>query len=164
MTDRSVYVASPLGFSEPGRRYSADVLVPKLEAAGFVVVDPWVDEVGEVARTMQLSKTDPGRLDALFAMNRMLGARNASLIKNSALLLAVLDGCDVDSGTSAEIGFASGLGHPIIGLRTDVRRTGDNDAAVVNLQVLYFIEQTGGGVFNNLDSAIAALSEVARRS
>jgi len=47
---------------------------------------------------------------------------------------------------------------PIVGLRTDWRRTGDNEGCVVNLQVEYFIRSTGGAVFRQLDAAAARLA------
>jgi len=37
------------------------------------------------------------------------------------------------------IGFAFAKGKPIIGYRGDLRLSGDNDGAIVNLQVEYFI-------------------------
>ncbi|RLG57024.1 MAG: nucleoside 2-deoxyribosyltransferase [Hadesarchaea archaeon] len=42
-------------------------------------------------------------------------------IEKSDLLVAVLDGPDVDSGTAFEIGYASAIGKPVIGLKTDIR-------------------------------------------
>ena len=66
------------------------------------------------------------------------------MIRQVDMLVAVLDGVDVDSGTAGEIGFAYGLGKPVFGLRTDFRMTGDNEAAGVNLQFRYFIEQAAG--------------------
>lgn len=75
-------------------------------------------------------------------------------------LLAVLDGVDVDSGTAAEIGFAASRGKPIVGLRLDVRQTGDNEGAVVNLQVEHFIASSGGGITRTLDAAVALLARL----
>ena len=93
----------------------------------------------------------------LSVINAELGAANAALIERAAAIFAVLDGTDVDSGTAAEIGYASGLGHTIVGLRTDFRMDGDNAAAPVNLQVLHFIEASGGAFTTDLDAAVAAL-------
>lgn len=42
-------------------------------------------------------------------------------IRESDLLLAILDGSDVDSGVAFEIGVASTLGKRVVGLRTDYR-------------------------------------------
>jgi uncharacterized protein (DUF952 family)/nucleoside 2-deoxyribosyltransferase len=144
----AIYVASPLGFSEPGARYLSEVLHPALLAAGFSILDPW-----ESGRILIAAAGDA----ELSAINAQLGAANAALIRRAAALLAVLDGSDVDSGTAAEVGYASGLGRTIVGLRTDFRMAGDNAAAPVNLQVLHFIEASGGAFATELDSAVTAL-------
>jgi nucleoside 2-deoxyribosyltransferase len=75
-------------------------------------------------------------------------------------LIAVLDGVDVDSGTAAEIGFAYALGMRIFGLRTDFRLAGDNLGSIVNLQVQYFIEQSGGRVVETVDEVAQCAAEL----
>lgn len=156
-----VYVASPLGFNEPGRHWAATVLHPSLVAAGWEVLDPWADQSGEVAAALALP---PGqaRIDALRAMSRTIGARNRRLLAVADAVLAVLDGPDVDSGTAAEIGWAAAHDTPVIGLRTDFRLA-DHEAAVVNLQVEDFVTASGGRLVTTLDDAIAALGDCARR-
>lgn len=149
MSGPGIYVASPLGFSEPGTRYLEQVLHPALLAAGFDVLDPWS------AGARILAELAPGA-DAAIA-NERLGAANAELIEACAGVLAVLDGPDVDSGTAAEIGYAAALGRCVVGLRTDFRLAGDNAAAPVNLQVLHFIDRSGGRFTTSLSAAIAAL-------
>ena len=42
-------------------------------------------------------------------------------LKSADMVIAVLDGPDVDSGTAFEIGVASALGKYIIGIKTDFR-------------------------------------------
>jgi glutathione S-transferase len=74
-------------------------------------------------------------------------------------VFAVLDGTDVDSGTAAEIGYAAALGCTIVGLRTDFRMAGDNPAAPVNLQVLHFINKSGGAFATELDAAVILLQD-----
>lgn len=53
-------------------------------------------------------------------------------VNSSDIVVAVLDGVDVDSGTAWELGYAYSRGKPIIGLRTDFRTLSDG---VVNLMV-----------------------------
>ena len=151
----AVYVASPLGFSDVTRPFSEDVLLPRLRALGLHVLDPWAGGA-EVAAALAITDPDE-RTAALRMANDAIGRANAEMIEASDGVFAVLDGPDVDSGTAAEIGYAAALGRPIVGWRSDFRRTGDNDAAVVNLQVQHFIERTGGCVSATLEEAIAAL-------
>jgi nucleoside 2-deoxyribosyltransferase len=42
-------------------------------------------------------------------------------IRNSDVVVAILDGIEVESGVAFEIGYAYCLGKPIIGLKTDYR-------------------------------------------
>jgi nucleoside 2-deoxyribosyltransferase len=46
-------------------------------------------------------------------------------IDSSSVVLAILDGADADSGTCWECGYATAKGIPVIGLRTDFRKSGD---------------------------------------
>lgn len=53
-------------------------------------------------------------------------------IKKADIIIAILDGSDVDSGTSFEVGFAYALKKPIIGVRSDFR---DSEDRGVNLML-----------------------------
>ena len=152
----AVYVASPLGFSEPGRHYLERVLHPRLTAAGWSVLDPWHDPTGALATTLALP-AGPERRTALVRMSRAIGERNRTLLAAAAAVLAVLDGPDVDSGTAAEVGWAAARRIPVIGWRSDFRLA-DHEAAAVNLQVEDFILVSGGRLATTLDDAITALA------
>lgn len=155
-----IYAAGPLGFSAASRPFHDDVLVPALRARGFDVLDPWT---GGGAITAALALRDlHEQLAALRDANRSVGAANEDLIRSCDGVLAVLDGSDVDSGTAAEIGFAAALGKPVVGWRSDVRSAGDNPGAVVNLQVEWFVERSGGRIERTLEAALDALVEVLR--
>lgn len=58
---------------------------------------------------------------------------NVEIIDDSDIILAVLDGEDVDSGTAWEIGYAYAKGKMIFGLRTDFRTMGSE--GMVNLMI-----------------------------
>lgn len=158
-----VYVASPLGFTPAGTAWSAQVLLPALRDAGLEPLDPWAPSEASAALEAALALPDgPERTATLRAADDAVGAGNVTLIERAAGLLAVLDGTDVDSGTAAEIGCASAWGRPVVGLRTDSRRTGDNEGAEVNLQVEHFITRTGGTVVRDVGQAAAALAALLR--
>lgn len=153
-----VYVASPLGFSEPTRNFYEAVLLPAVREAGLEPADPWAGG-SAIADALSITNTAE-RLDALRKANHGIGEANELLIGHSRGVLAVLDGSDVDSGTAAEIGWAAAKGLPIVGWRSDLRQSGDNDAAVVNLQVEYFIVRSGGRIESTLASALANLAKL----
>jgi len=46
---------------------------------------------------------------------------NILVLKTSDVVVAVLDGMEVDAGVAYEIGYAKALSKPIIGLKTDYR-------------------------------------------
>jgi len=154
----AVYLAGPLGFLAAGRHYHVDVLVPAV-AARFDVLDPW-SAGDDVIAGLAAEATGVVPSERLAEMNRAIGAGNRDLIDRCDAVLAVLDGTDVDSGTAAEIGYAAARAKPIVGLRTDLRLSGENPAAVVNLQVAYFIGHSGGRIVRDLAAAIDALVEV----
>jgi len=53
----------------------------------------------------------------------------------SAVVVAVLDGTQVDDGTAWEIGYAYAKRKPVIGLRTDFRNGGDTGTSCVNCMI-----------------------------
>ncbi len=146
MSRRRCYVASPLGFTEAGRDYYTQTLIPAL-ARVVDPVDPWtLTEKDEV-------EARGGQRDFWLEV----GQRNAEAIDSCELLAAVLDGQEVDSGTASEVGYASAKGLTCFGLRTDLRESGEQGMAV-NLQVEYFIERSGGRIVGSLGELAAALA------
>jgi nucleoside 2-deoxyribosyltransferase len=145
------YLAGPLGFSEAGRSFLYDKLIPALTKVGVEVVDPWslTDPVA-VKGAHDLPAGARKQL-AWRALNAVIARTNVEAIDSCGLVIAVLDGADVDSGTAAEIGYAFARGKRIVGYRGDFRLAGDNEGATVNLQVEYFIDASGGEIVRSLD-------------
>jgi len=160
MTDpTSIYVASPLGFSEAGRHFLDAVLLPLLRRLGLDVIDPWaLTDPRRIAAVQDLPE-GPARREAWRGLNREMAETNRAAIDRAQAMLAVLDGVDVDSGTAAEIGYAFARGTRIVGYRGDFRLSADNEGAAVNLQVEYFIRASGGTIVArvaDLESALRA--------
>ncbi|MDW5598637.1 nucleoside 2-deoxyribosyltransferase [Conexibacter stalactiti] len=142
------YVASPLGFNEAGAHYYRAVYLPAL-ARVVEPLDPWAHtEPAEIERARAA-----GTLRALWLAT---GRKNLELIRSAPLLVAWLDGQEVDSGTATEIGYAAGVGVRCFGLRSDVRHAGEEEMAV-NLQVETTIEVSGGRVVGSLEELVAEL-------
>lgn len=157
-----VYVASPLGFAESSRVYLATVLAA-LREHGLECLDPWDDVDGKILAELTRAEAVESRAERvaqLAAVDEAMGRRNMEMLERAAGVFAVLDGVDVDSGTAAEIGFAAARGLPVVGLRTDWRRTGDNDGVTVNLQVEFFVRLHGGEVFGELAAAAVRLAQL----
>jgi nucleoside 2-deoxyribosyltransferase len=148
------YVASPLGFDEAGRHYYRAVLLPALEAV-VEPVDPWaLTTEQEIARARAAGR--------LREMMLEIGRRNTKAIRSSALLVAILEGQEPDSGTVAELGYASGLGKRCYGLRSDLRQAGEEGVAL-NLQVETFVVDSGGVIVATLADLVEQLRRAAHR-
>jgi nucleoside 2-deoxyribosyltransferase len=156
-----IYLASPLGFSEAGNAFYYDRLIPLLRRLGHEVLDPWQLTDRQRIEAVAAMPYGEERRDAWRRLNVEVGRNNQAAIDRCDALLAVLDGTDVDSGTAAEIGYAFAKGKPIVGYRGDCRLAVDNEGSIVNLQVEYFIRQSGGNVVSSvgeLGDALVALA------
>ncbi|MDQ2729088.1 MAG: nucleoside 2-deoxyribosyltransferase [Actinomycetota bacterium] len=164
-----VYVAGPDGFTPAGLQWHRQILIPAVQAAGLDPLSPWgaasmsATVIPESAfAEVEAMPLGTQRLLRYQDLDYRTGAANAALIDRCHGVLAVLDGPDVDSGTAAEIGYAVRGRVPVVGLRTDSRRTGDNDGVTVNLQVEFFIRLSGGSLHRQLDHAVADLAKLVR--
>jgi nucleoside 2-deoxyribosyltransferase len=161
-----IYIAGPLGFSEAGRSFYYDKVIPAVRQLGHEPLDPWtLTDPSKIDMVMNLPYGTAKR-DAWRQLNVEIGQKNKDAIDDCDAVIAVLDGTDVDSGTAAEIGYAFARGKPILGYRGDSRISADNEGCVVNLQVEYFIRQSGGEIitrFAHLSPALAKIATVARK-
>jgi nucleoside 2-deoxyribosyltransferase len=152
-----IYLASPLGFSEAGRHFYRGVLLPFVRDLGFEVLDPWTLTDPRKIRAVQALPYGPARREAWRELNMEIGAANRAAIDRAEAVVAVLDGADVDSGTAAEIGYAFGRGKLVVGYRGDFRLSADNEGSTVNLQVEYFIRESGGTIVERSEDLAAGL-------
>jgi nucleoside 2-deoxyribosyltransferase len=66
-----------------------------------------------------------------YADSVMIAEIDTKNLLNSDFMIAVIDGVEIDSGVSTEIGIFSTTGKPIFGLCTDIRQFGrDNDKKI----------------------------------
>ncbi len=145
------YLASGFGFTVSTQAYMRSQVVPALQHAGITVINPW-DLTSDAEVADALASGDAERLASL---RHTIGERNAAAIRQSDLVIANLDGQEVDSGVCWEMGFAYGLGRPVYAWRADFRASGEL-GGLVNLQVAY-------GVQGPIDASLEALIEHLRR-
>jgi len=146
-----VYLAGPLGFSEAGRHFYRSVFVPFVTGLGYEVIDPWAHTDQRKIEAIERMPPGPERLAAWRALNQEIGAANRAAIDRAHGVIAILDGTDVDSGTAAEIGYAFARGKLIVGYRGDFRLSADNEGSTVNLQVEFFIRESGGTIVSHYE-------------
>ncbi len=113
---RTVYLAAPL-FLEAELDFNRK-LRDEMKNSGFNVFLPQED-----------SNNVKDRDDR----QKIIFSKNEAAIEKSDMIVAVVDGADVDSGTAWEIGYAYARGKPILGLRTDFRTLGIE--GTVNLMI-----------------------------
>jgi nucleoside 2-deoxyribosyltransferase len=150
-----IYTAGPLGFSEAGRIVH-ERIVKILQDEGYEILDPWTFDPESINQVVVMPYGSE-RKAAWERLNSLIGKANQSLMDESDLIFAVLDGVDVDSGTAAEIGYGFAKGKKIIGYRGDFRLSSDNEGSIVNLQVEYFIRASGGTIITRLADLADAL-------
>jgi len=154
-TKRICYIASPLGFTEAGRHYYQEILIPQLSSR-LQLLDPWSLVTAEEYQQAIVA----GEADKLA---KRIGQRNKEMLDQAQLLIAILDGQEVDSGVAAEIGYATAREIPCLGLRTDLRQAGEA-GAIVNLQVEAFILESGGHVVGSLRDLLGAVDTLSLHS
>jgi len=120
--------------------------VPFVSSLGYEVVDPWGLTDPEKIEAVRKMPHGQERREAWERLNREIAANNRAAIDHAHGVVAVLDGPDVDSGTAAEIGYAFARGKLIVGYRGDSRQSADNEGSIVNLQVEFFIRESGGTI------------------
>lgn len=110
-----------------------------------------------------------------FADSLAIAQADSDELMSSDVLVAVIDGVEIDSGVAAEIGKFSNTGKPILALFSDVRQQGiknldkvnallsdptENQFIYRNLFVVGLIKQSNGGIFSDINSLVESLSKL----
>ena len=121
MNHRTIYLASPYGFSAQWKRLLLPEFVKALESLGLEVWEPFarngqVDlaESGWAYRVAQCDLQDVRDADAFFA---------------------IVNGTPPDEGVMVELGVAIALGKPVFLFRDDFRRCTDSEQYPLNLML-----------------------------
>src|SRR5213594_1397192 len=111
-----IYLASPFGFSESTRFFMHDLFLPHIATIVESVANPWdLDEnLENRLNSATLVRDYENRRKELLEVDREIAVRNERQIRDCDLVLAVLDGQEIDSGVAAEVGFAYALGKKIL--------------------------------------------------
>jgi nucleoside 2-deoxyribosyltransferase len=72
------------------------------------------------------------------------------------IIVAILDGAQVDDGTAWEMGYHYSRGKKIIGIRTDFRKAGETNSSKVNAM----IERSCQEIVGSLDNLVLTLKEI----
>ncbi|MHA1698338.1 MAG: nucleoside 2-deoxyribosyltransferase [Promethearchaeota archaeon] len=158
---KTIYLANPLGFSKLLKPCLSNLIEKMKDYCR--VLEPFSKNEGlgkDIDNIIANEKDKTMLKQELLEISHKIGRKNQELIDSADLVVAILDGPDVDSGVAAEIGYASAKNKKIFGLRTDFRSAGDNPGLVVNLQVEYFIKASNGKIFTETGDLIDALRDL----
>ncbi|MCA9459998.1 MAG: nucleoside 2-deoxyribosyltransferase, partial [Nanoarchaeota archaeon] len=129
---------------------------------GFEILDPWKEnDTIELQNALNLPISE-NKVKILKKINYKIGQTNQKLIDSCDILLAILDGTDVDSGTSSEIGYAFAKNKLILAYRGDFRLSCENIGGIVNAQVEYFINKGNNNssrISRNIDELLDELKK-----
>ena len=126
---KTVYLASPYGFSEQQKALLLPELVGALEGLGLEVWEPF-------ARNNQVDRAERD-----WAWR--IGQADFRDVRESDGIFAVVNGVPPDEGVMVELGMAIALGKPTFLFRDDFRRAADSDAYPLNLMLFTGLPREG---------------------
>ena len=118
---KTIYLASPYGFSAQQRELLLPRLVEALEGLGLEVWEPF-------ARNNQVDRTE---LDWAWR----IGQADFEDVREADGIFAVVNGVPPDEGVMVELGMAIALGKPTFLFRDDFRRATDSENYPLNLML-----------------------------
>jgi nucleoside 2-deoxyribosyltransferase len=138
--EKQIYIAGPL-FSEHERSF-LESLAEKLAAA--LGMDSKKDIFLPHRDTGDIGIHEEGR-EGVFASD-------LEFLDNASVIIALLDGPDVDSGTAVELGYAFAHGKEIFGILTDWRRWSQLNLEVRNINnMIWGVCGKGKRIFREID-------------
>ena len=121
MNKKTIYLASPYGFSEQWRLKLLPEFVSKLEYMGARVLEPF----------NRNSSVD----FSISGWANKVASSNLRDLRDSDALFAIVNGSPPDEGVMVELGFAIALNKPTFLFRDDFRKCTDSDEYPLNLMI-----------------------------
>ena len=121
MSNKTLYLASPYGFSEHWRLKLLPEFITKHESMGAMVWEPF-------ARNSDIDTSIPGSANKV-------ACSNFRDLRNSDGIFAIVNGSPPDEGVMVELGVAIALRKPTFLFRDDFRKCTDSDEYPLNLMV-----------------------------
>ena len=121
MTRKTIYLASPYGFSIHWREKLLPDFVSALSGLGVEVWEPF-------SRNCQIDISSPG-------WAHKVATADLNDVKKADAIFAIVNGTPPDEGVMVELGFATALGKPIFLFRDDFRNCSDSEEYPLNLML-----------------------------
>ena len=126
---KTVYLASPYGFSAQQKALLLPELVAALEALGLEAWEPF-------ARNNQIDRAETG-----WAWR--IGQDDFRDVREADAIFAVVNGVPPDEGVMVELGMAIALGKPTFLFRDDFRRATESEDYPLNLMLFTGLPRDG---------------------
>ena len=121
MSNKTLYLASPYGFSEQWKMKLLPEFISKLESMGAIVWEPF-------ARNSDIDISKPGWANKV-------ACSNLNDLRQADGLFAIVNGVPPDEGVMVELGVAIALGKPTFLFRDDFSKCTDSDEYPLNLMI-----------------------------
>ena len=121
MLNKTLYLASPYGFSDHCKIKLLPEFINKLQSMGVSVLEPF-------ERNSEVDFSTPGWANKV-------ACSNYRDLKDSDGLFAIVNGSPPDEGVMVELGVAIALGKPTFLFRDDFRKCTDSDEYPLNLMI-----------------------------
>ena len=129
ISSRTIYLASPYGFSAQWKRLLLPEFIGALESLNLEVWEPF-------ARNGQVNLAEPG-------WAYRVAQRDLQDVRDADALLAIVNGTPPDEGVMVELGAAIALGKPTFLFRDDFRRCTDSEQYPLNLMLFAGLPEQG---------------------
>ena len=126
---KTIYLASPYGFSAQQKTMLLPPIVSALEELGLEVWEPF-------ARNNQVDFSETG-------WAYRIGRRDTEDVAEADAIFAVVNGVPPDEGVMVELGMAIALGKPTFLFRDDFRRVTDSEQYPLNLMLFTGLPSEG---------------------
>ena len=126
---KTIYLASPYGFSAQQKTMLLPPIVSALEELGLEVWEPF-------ARNNQVDFSEAG-------WAYRIGQRDTEDVAEADAIFAVVNGVPPDEGVMVELGMAIALGKPTFLFRDDFRRVADSEQYPLNLMLFTGLPNEG---------------------
>ena len=126
---RTIYLASPYGFSEQWKRLLLPEFIDVLTALGLEVWEPF-------SRNGQIDFAQPG-------WAYRVAQKDLQDVRDADALFAIVNGTPPDEGVMVELGAAMALNKPIFLFRDDFRRCTDSEEFPLNLMLFAGLPEMG---------------------
>ena len=148
---KTLYLANSFGFAETTRPEL--YRIKKILSKKYIVLEPFEQNAKIANRYLALieKETNINVIERLYReMAYKIGKQNVELMERSDVMLAIFDAPPVEEGVASEVGYFYAKNKPVYALKTDFRPRGDNPFIEVNLQIEYFVKDSGGKIFKSV--------------